>query len=220
MNSYRRRRAEPGGRNRVAIFIDGSNLYHSLDENCGRFDVDFGALSMKLCGERSHFRTYYYNVLQSPDRNPAAYEGQQKFLSALRSTPYLELRLADAKTRGEIMVEKGVDIMLATDLLNMAWRDLYDVAVVVSGDGDFAYAVHSVKDLGKHVEIAAFQSSLSQELAQAADYCEYLSPPYFDELWSRRVPIRHSLEYRRPDRYQAQQPPQFPPPPTQMPPTR
>ena len=34
---------------RVAIFIDGSNLYHSLEENCGRFDIDFQAFSEKLC---------------------------------------------------------------------------------------------------------------------------------------------------------------------------
>ena len=33
---------------RVAIFIDGSNLYHSLEENCRRYDVDFGAFSAKL----------------------------------------------------------------------------------------------------------------------------------------------------------------------------
>ena len=43
---------------RVAIFIDGSNLYHSLEENCKRFDLDFKAFSVKLCKGRRHFRTY------------------------------------------------------------------------------------------------------------------------------------------------------------------
>ena len=33
---------------RVAIFIDGSNLYHSLEENCGRYDLNFHAFSQKL----------------------------------------------------------------------------------------------------------------------------------------------------------------------------
>ena len=37
----RRNNRGGGRRERVAIFIDGSNLYHSLQENCGRFDVDF-----------------------------------------------------------------------------------------------------------------------------------------------------------------------------------
>ncbi|MDA0770637.1 MAG: hypothetical protein BZY79_04390 [SAR202 cluster bacterium Casp-Chloro-G4] len=171
---------------RVAIFIDGSNLYHSLEENCKRFDLDFKAFSNKLCKGRQHFRTYYYNVLRDPDRNPQAYQDQQKFLAALYSTPYLEVRLGAAKQRGDVVIEKGVDIMLATDLLQMAWKDLYDVAIVVSGDGDFAYALQTVKNVGKHVEIGAFPANLSWELAQISDSCEFFTPEYFTEIWSRR----------------------------------
>ena len=171
---------------RVAIFIDGSNLYHSLEENCNRFDLDFGAFATKLTGDRAHFRTYYYNVLRDPDRNPQAYQDQQKFLSALYNIPFLEVRLGSAKMRGDVAVEKGVDIMLATDALRMAWENLYDVAIVVSGDGDFAYALQAVKNYGKHVEVAAFRSNLSWELAQIADRCEYFEPEYFADIWSRK----------------------------------
>ncbi len=171
---------------RVAIFIDGSNLYHSLEENCNRFDVDFGAFAAKLTNGRTHFRTYYYNVLRDPDRNPQAYQDQQKFLSALYATPYLEVRLGTAKMRGDVAVEKGVDIMLATDVLRMAWENLYDVAIVVSGDGDFAYALQAAKNYGRHIEVAAFPSNLSWELAQIADRCEYFEPEYFADIWSRK----------------------------------
>ena len=171
---------------RVAIFIDGSNLYHSLDENCKRFDLDFAAFSNKLCRGRQLFRTYYYNVLRSQDRNPQAYQDQQKFLSALYSTPYLDVRLGASKMRGDVAVEKGIDIMLATDLLRFAWENLYDVAILVSGDGDFSYAVQAVKDMGKHVEVVAFTSNLSWELAQVADDREFFTPQYFSGLWSRK----------------------------------
>ena len=171
---------------RVAIFIDGSNLYHSLDENCKRFDVDFAAFAAKLCKDRSLYRVYYYNVQRDQDRNPQAYQDQQKFLTALFSTPYLEVRLGTYKMRGDVAVEKGIDIMLATDLLRMAWDDLYDVAILVSGDGDFAYAVRAAKDMGKHVEIAAFSSNLSWELANVADDREIFTPEYFSDLWSRK----------------------------------
>ena len=180
---------------RVAVFIDGSNLYHSLDENCHRYDLDFGAFANKLCKGRPLYRTYYYNVQRDQERNPQAYLDQQKFLGALYSTPYLEVRLGGYKIRGDVAVEKGIDIMLATDLLRLAWNDLYDVGVVVSGDGDFAYAVQAVKDLGKHVEIAAFPANLSWELANVADYRELFKPEFFEELWSsgrkpRRSPAR------------------------------
>ena len=171
---------------RVAIFIDGSNLYHSLTEHCHRYDVDFGGLAAKLTGDRQLFRTYYYNVLRDQDRNPQAYQDQQRFLNALSNTPYLEVRLGTSKMRGEVSVEKGVDIMIATDMLRMAWSDTYDVAVLVTGDGDFAYAAQAVKDLGKHVQVAAFQANLALELANVADEREMLTPEYFEELWSRR----------------------------------
>ena len=171
---------------RVAVFIDGSNLYHSLEENCKRFDVDFAAFATKLCRGRPLFRTYYYNVGRDPDRNHQAYQDQQKFLTALYNTAYLDVRLGTSKMRGDVAVEKGVDIMLATDLLRLAWENMYDVAVLVSGDGDFAYAVKAVKDMGKHVEVAAFPANLSQDLLQAADDRELLTSDYFSDLWSRK----------------------------------
>ena len=186
MTSMNEEHTNHGPPPRVAVFIDGSNLYHSLEENCKRFDVDFAAFATKLCNGRSLFRTYYYNVLRERDRNPQAYEDQQKFLTALYNTPYLEVRLGGSKMRGDVAIEKGIDIMLATDLLRLAWDDHYDVGIVVSGDGDFAYAVQAVKDLGKHVEVAAFPSNLSWELANVADAREFFTPGYFADLWSRK----------------------------------
>ena len=171
---------------RVVIFIDGSNLYHSLEENCKRFDVDFAAFAAKLCKGRPLFRTYYYNVLRDSERNQQAYQDQQKFLSALYNVPYLEVRLGGSKVRGAVAVEKGIDIMVATDMLRLGWENLYDVAILVSGDGDFAYAVQTVKNMGKHVEIAAFPANLAWELANVADDREFFTPAYFSDLWSRK----------------------------------
>ncbi len=186
MVQYSKNDSDGTSAQRVATFIDGSNLYHSLEENCSRFDLDFGAFATKLCKGRTLFRTYYYNVLRDHDRNPQAYQDQQKFLTALYGTPYLDVRLGISKPRGDTAVEKGVDIMLATDMLKFAWDDMYDVAILVSGDGDFAYAIRTVKDMGKYVEVAAFTSNLSGELAQAADSREHFTPEYFSDLWSRK----------------------------------
>ncbi|MDA1188995.1 MAG: NYN domain-containing protein [Chloroflexi bacterium] len=171
---------------RVSIFIDGSNLYHSLDENCRRFDLDFKAFADKLADGRELHRVYYYNVQRDAERNPQAYQDQQKFFSALYNTPYLEVRLGTSKQRGDITVEKGVDIMLATDLLQMAWNNLYDVGILVSGDGDFSYAVQQVKNTGKHMEVAAFPSNLAWELSQIADNRIFFTPEFFADLWTRR----------------------------------
>jgi uncharacterized LabA/DUF88 family protein len=82
---------------------------------------------------------YYYNVLQDSAQRPDGYREQQEFLDILRKTPYLEVRLGGTKIAQGIPVEKGIDIMLATDLLYFAWNAFYDVAILVSGDGDFAF---------------------------------------------------------------------------------
>ena len=65
-------------------------------------------------------------------------------------------RLAD-KTFGK---EKAVDVKLACDLLML--RDIYDVAVIVSGDQDYVPAVQFAKDAGKRVVNVAFEERNGQ----------------------------------------------------------
>jgi len=168
---------------RIAIFIDGSNLYHALRSNFRRQDLNFAEFTSKLCGSRRLFRTYYYNVLQDPNQRPEGHREQQEFLDILRKTPYLEVRLGGTKIAQGIPVEKGIDIMLATDLLYFAWNDFYDVAVLVSGDSDFAYALQAVKNMGKHAEVAFFESGVSKDLLDVADNRHVLDRGFFRGLW-------------------------------------
>lgn len=185
---------------RVAIFIDGSNLYHALRNNFGRADLNFAEFARKLCTNKRLFRTYYYNVLQDPSQRPDGHREQQEFLDALRKTPYLEVRLGGMKRQQGLPVEKGIDIMLATDLLRFAWNGLYDVAVLVSGDADFAYALQAVKNMGKHVEVAYFEGSVSRDLLEVADYWHQLNRDFFKGLWAG-----HRRMKRRKARPQAQE---------------
>ena len=173
-------------KDRVAIFIDGSNLYHALHNNFRRHDLNFTAFANKLSGSRHLFRTYYYNVLQDPVQRPDGHREQQEFLDILQKTPYLEVRLGGTKWTQGIPVEKGIDIMLATDLLLFAWQDFYDVAVLVSGDSDFAYALQAVKNMGKYVEIAYFEGMVSKDLLNIADNQHLLNRGFFSDLWAGR----------------------------------
>lgn len=188
---------------RVAIFIDGSNLYHALKNNFRRHDLNFTEFANKLCGSRRLFRTYYYNVLQDPTQRPDGYREQQEFLDILRKTPYLEARLGTTKIAQGLPVEKGIDIMLATDLLYFAWNNFYDVAVVVSGDSDFAYALQAVKNMGKHIEVAYFESGASKDLLDAADNRHLLDRGFFRGLWvgkrrgKRRIAGREDIKTSR-----------------------
>ena len=173
---------------RVMVFIDGSNLYHVLNQHFSRNDIRFGKFAEKLAGERELVRTYYYNVKQ--ESNAKGVEEQQKFLSALYEIPYLEVKLGIVKQRGEAMVEKGVDMMIGVDILKNAYEDLYDSAILVSGDGDFYPALQAAKDQGKHVEIAAFETNISPETARIADFHLKLNKTFFANLWMTKSDLQ------------------------------
>lgn len=168
---------------RVMIFIDGSNLYHVLKQNTDKRDLDYKKFSQKLCGDRELIRTYYYNIRHEDPDNPRLAESQDRFLHSLYETEYLEVKLGIWKQRGQTMVEKGVDVMIAADLISHAYEDHYDTAILVSGDADFYPALQVVKDTGKQVEVAAFDSNLSSEAARFSDSIIKFNKTYFDDLW-------------------------------------
>lgn len=166
---------------RVMIFIDGSNFYHGLKNVVERVKIDFEKLAQKLCGERELIRTYYYNAPVNREESEERYKAQQKFFSALDDVPYLTTKLGRLEKRGNTWVEKGVDVSLAVDMLSMAARDLYDVAILISGDGDFASVINAVKDLGKHVEVAYV--SKTYHLKTSCDKFILLSHQYLNDCF-------------------------------------
>lgn len=71
--------------------------------------------------------------------------------------------LADAGLL-KISKEKGVDIMLVTDMIKHAYQDSYDVALLATGDADFTPAVELVQVLRKDVINLHFYAGSSSEL--------------------------------------------------------
>jgi len=119
---------------RVMVFIDGGNLYHGLRDFVGRTDVDLGKLAQKLAGDRELVRTHYYNCPVRREDGEDRYRRQQKFFDALRNLPDFEIMLGHLQQdRSGALVEKGVDVSLAVDMLSRAYKDHDDRAVLVSG---------------------------------------------------------------------------------------
>ena len=168
---------------RVAIFIDGSNFYHSLKETLGHARVDFAHLVKRLAGDnRQLVRVYYYNAPVNQKEVPEQYARQLRFFDSLRALDYFELKLGRLARRPDgHMVEKGVDVKLAVDMVAFAVRDLYDTAVLISADGDFADAIQHVKDMGKHVEVAYPRGGKLYHLRQVCDRFVPLDETYLIE---------------------------------------
>lgn len=158
---------------RVMIFIDGSNLYHSLKGYFQRADIDIGKFCQKLLAKRRLIRIYYYNARVGQKEEPDRYNDQAAFFSSVSAIPYTELRLGRlvyVNWPNSPPYEKGVDIQLTTDLLTHSFKDNYDSAILVAGDTDYVGALQAVKDNGKNVEVALFgKESTSRPLREVAD---------------------------------------------------
>ncbi|MCL2706674.1 MAG: NYN domain-containing protein [Dehalococcoidia bacterium] len=156
------------------IFIDGSNMYHSLKSYFKRTDLDLACFNQKLLEKRHLVRMYYYNAVVGKHEEPERYKEQEKFFKSIAAIPYTELRLGrlvyTSQWPNSPPFEKGVDVQLATDMITHAFKGNYDVAVLVAGDNDYVGAIQAVKDNGKHVEVALFgQERTSRQLRDVAD---------------------------------------------------
>ncbi len=191
---------------RVMIFIDGSNLYHSLKNHFNRADLDMAKFTNKLLQKRQLIRIYYYNAMVGQKQEPELFKQQQAFFNGVNAVPYTELRLGrlvySSGWPNVPPTEKGTDVQLAVDMVTHAYKDNYDIAILVAGDNDFTGAVQASKDSGKHVEIALFGNpGTSQQLRDVADKVISVDGKMLKDCWTR-VPQRQK------QRAQQQQPQQ------------
>jgi uncharacterized LabA/DUF88 family protein len=155
---------------RVAIFIDGSNLYNGMRENLRSTRVNLQELITQLSRGRQLLRCYYYNAPLTDDYDEELRDGQQRFFESLRRIPYVTVRLGRLHRRPDgALVEKGIDVAIAVEALGLAHTDSYDACVLVSGDGDYVELVEAIKRHGKHVEVAMFKNQSAGILLEHAD---------------------------------------------------
>lgn len=170
---------------KVVIFIDGSNHYHIIKEVVGDSDClsefDFEKFIKYILRDRYLVRVYYYTA--SLDKNYVAPKGhksgketyakQQQFFEKLRKIPYFELilcRMQKDIVNGKIQYSvKEDDIHLAVDMVKLAYNGVYDTAILVSSDGDFVPAIEIVKEVGRKVENIGFKSKFSWHLKFKCD---------------------------------------------------
>jgi len=172
---------------RVMIFIDGSNLYHSLKHFFKRTDIDIGKFSNKLLEKRRLVRIYYYNAGVGQREEPERYHDQQKFFAGITAIPYCELRLGRLVYNNWPSAppyEKGVDILLATDMITHGFKSNYDVAILVAGDNDYVGAIQAVKDNGKNLEVALFgKERTSMQLRKVSDRVIDINKRLLNKCW-------------------------------------
>jgi uncharacterized LabA/DUF88 family protein len=172
-----------GALNRIALFIDGSNLYNGMKENLDSTRLNLQELIRQLTGKRELFRAYYFNATLTDAYDEERREGQQRFFESLRRIPYVTVRLGKLhKKQDGTLIEKGVDVAIAVESLSLAYEDAYDVALLVSGDGDYAELVEALKRKGKHVEFAMFKNQAAGVLMEHVDVFRPLDELAWDKI--------------------------------------
>jgi uncharacterized LabA/DUF88 family protein len=148
-----------GYRGRVAVFIDGNNLFHAARFH--NIDIDYNKLLRVLLGDGRLLRAFFYTGVD------VGAERQQGFLLWMRRNGFRVIH-KELKTFYDGTRKANLDVEIAVDMLSLAGR--YETAVLVSGDEDFVYAVNAVAYKGCRVEVAGFRSNTAPKLIDVADY--------------------------------------------------
>ncbi len=150
--------AYESSRGRIAIFIDGNNLFHAA-RTIG-IEIDYARLLKLLCNKGSLLRAFFYTGV---DENAAK---QQGFLLWMRRNGYRVVQ-KELKVFPDGTKKANLDVEIAVDMLSLSGK--YETAILVSGDEDFAYAVNAVAYKGARVEIAGFRNNTSPKLIDVSD---------------------------------------------------
>ncbi len=155
-------------REKIALFIDGANLY-ATSRALG-FDIDYRRLLTSF-GQRGYLlRAYYYTALVEDQE----YSSIRPLIDWLDYNGYKVVtkpakEFTDATGRRKI--KGNMDIELAIDALELA--DAVDHYVIFSGDGDFRTLVEALQRRGRKVSVVSTIASqppmISDDLRRQAD---------------------------------------------------
>lgn len=81
----------------------------------------------------------------------------------------MELKLGRLQGQYPDVKEKGIDVQLSVDLIRFAFNNSYDIAIIISSDGDYVPAIQLAKDLGKIIYNAYFVGSESYHIKNVVD---------------------------------------------------
>lgn len=184
---------------RTNVYVDGFNLYYGAVRGTRWKWLDLRRAFSSLLSDRHQILEIKYFTAQVSGRlDPQQPIRQQTYWRALAATTpelklyrgkflthHVSMPLAQSATRGQTALvlkteEKGSDVNLAVHLLNDAWLDQYDCAVVVSNDSDLAEAMrlvrrhHPRKVIG--LVFPRHRGNPSRELVQHATFVKKIGP--------------------------------------------
>lgn len=154
--------------NKIALFIDGANLYATA-KTLG-FDIDYKRLLKEFQGRGTLLRAFYYTAIIEDQE----YSSIRPLIDWLDYNGYTVVTKATKEfidASGRRKVKGNMDIELAVDAMELA--EHIDQMVLFSGDGDFRSLVEAVQRRGVRVTVISTIASqppmIADELRRQAD---------------------------------------------------
>ncbi len=143
---------------RVGVFIDAQNLYHSA-KNLYKARVNFEEILNSAVEGRHLVRAVAYVITTESGEEQGFFEALEN-MGIETKTKDLQIFLGGSK-------KADWDVGLAVDAIRLAPK--LDTIVIASGDGDFVPLVEYLKNSGVQVEILSFGKSSSAKLIEVSD---------------------------------------------------
>lgn len=160
---------------RVGVFVDIQNMYYSARALFEQ-KVNFKNVLEQAVTGRQLMRAFAYGITTEEAH-------EEEFHSALAGQGF-ELKTKPLQTFVGGQKKGDWDVGIAVDILRLEPK--IDVAVLVSGDGDFVPLVEFAKEKGLRVEVMAFRESCSSKLIASADsFVDFSAEPKVFLIQSR-----------------------------------
>lgn len=116
----------------------------------------------------SYYQRKIKEDLENANRRKAA---QEKLFEWCIECNFMELKTTPLKYEpAQGIYQKGVDVLIATDLMSHAYQNTFDAAILCSGDLDLLESIKVVKNLGKKVILVAHRDDTSKNIIKISDY--------------------------------------------------
>ncbi len=173
----------PHKEQRVAVFIDTQNLYHSA-KNIYRSKVNFDAVLHEAVAGRKLIRALAYVVTTESGEEQPFFEALAKIGIEVK-TKDLQIFFGGAK-------KADWDVGMALDAATYARK--VDAVVLATGDGDFVPLIEHIRAEGCQAEVIAFGRSSSARLRESADSFIDMDENHRAFLIGTRSGIRRQIE--------------------------
>ena len=170
---------------RIAVFLDGANCFYTQKKMGWNIDAEKLLDYCKGFGQVVE-ATYYSGV--SPESNQKKYHDKLAYIGYSLVTKPVKT-VYDQETK-QTTQKANLDIEIVLDMFNTI--DHYDMAILVSGDGDFERALQQLKARGKEVKVISTKGSVAIELvyAMGINYIDWLGIREIVERKSQSCPIQ------------------------------